>query len=59
MAEAIGVAPASIVFFDDVAENVHRTTVAGMSGILVTDPADVRSDLAAIGLYITGPAPPS
>lgn len=57
VAEAIGVAPASIVFFDDVAENVRGATVAGLPGVLVTDPADVRQALSAIGLNVTGPAP--
>ena len=59
VAEAIGVAPASIVFFDDVAENVRGATAAGMPGVVVTDPADVRNALAALGLDTTGQAPPS
>ena len=58
VADAIGVAPASIVFFDDVAENIRGAAVAGLPSVLVTDPADVRKALAAIGLDNTGPAPP-
>lgn len=54
VAERIGVAPASIVFFDDVAENVRGAAAAGLSTVLVTGPADVRRTLAAIGLNIAG-----
>jgi putative hydrolase of the HAD superfamily len=56
VAESIGVAPGSIVFFDDVAENVRGATTAGLSSVLVTEPADVRDALAAIGLNTAGPA---
>jgi putative hydrolase of the HAD superfamily len=40
--DAIGVHPASIVFFDDVAENVEGARAAGLRAVHVRTPADIR-----------------
>ncbi len=49
VAHAIGVAPESIVFFDDVAENVRGATVAGFRGVHVRSPHDIRVALQSFG----------
>lgn len=46
VAAAIGVAPASILFFDDVMENVQGARTAGMQAVHVGTPADVARALA-------------
>ena len=45
-----GIAPESIVFFDDLAENVAGAVDAGLHGVLVRSPQDVRNALQAFGL---------
>lgn len=40
VAEAIGVAPGRVLFFDDLAENVAGARAAGMPGVLVSSPGD-------------------
>jgi putative hydrolase of the HAD superfamily len=46
VAEAIGVPPDRILFFDDVSENVHGARAAGMQAVHVRSPADVASAVA-------------
>jgi glucose-1-phosphatase len=50
VADAIGVAPASILFFDDMVENVVGAVAAGLQAVQVRSPADVREALARLGL---------
>jgi putative hydrolase of the HAD superfamily len=45
VADAIGVSPRSIVFFDDLAKNVRVATAMGFQAVLVESPADVRNAL--------------
>jgi putative hydrolase of the HAD superfamily len=45
-----GIAPGSLVFFDDLAENVHAATQVGLQGVLVRSPADVASAVRKLGL---------
>ena len=49
IARTIGVAPGSIVFFDDMLENVQGASVAGLQAVHVRSPEDVRRALEAIG----------
>jgi putative hydrolase of the HAD superfamily len=44
-----GVEAASIVFFDDLPENVHAASEAGLQGVLVRSPDDVANSLRAFG----------
>jgi putative hydrolase of the HAD superfamily len=46
--EAIGVPPGSIVFFDDVAENVDAARAAGLRAVQVRTPADIRPLVASL-----------
>jgi putative hydrolase of the HAD superfamily len=48
--DGIGVDPSSILFFDDMPQNVEGARVAGIQAVLVRSPADVRGSLAALGL---------
>ncbi|MDM0038902.1 HAD family phosphatase [Variovorax sp. J22G21] len=48
IAEAIGVAPSAILFFDDLAENVTGAIAAGLQAVQVRSPADVREALARL-----------
>ena len=47
---AIGLAPGSILFFDDLPSNVAGARAAGLQAIHVRGPQDVRSGLQAVGL---------
>jgi putative hydrolase of the HAD superfamily len=46
----IGVAPSSILFFDDMPQNVTGAREAGLQAVLVRSPDDVRGGLAGLGL---------
>lgn len=48
VADAIEVAPSSILFFDDTLENVEGARRAGLNAVHVRSPQDVRSALAAL-----------
>lgn len=48
VAQAIGVAPGAILFFDDLAENVAGALAAGLQAVQVRSPADVREALARL-----------
>ena len=50
VAEAIGVPPPGILFFDDAPENVTGAAAAGMQGVLVRSPEDVKQALAGLGV---------
>ena len=43
-------APSSILFFDDLLDNVHAATAAGLQGVLVRSPDDVAAALRALGI---------
>ena len=45
IAQAVGVAPGSILFFDDLLENVEGAIAAGLQGVHVRSPKDVRDAL--------------
>jgi len=47
---AIGVEPRSVIFFDDLAENVAAAESAGLRGVLVRSPADVAQALYPLGV---------
>lgn len=47
---AIGHAPRSILFFDDLASNIDGARAAGLQAIQVSGPQDVRDGLQALGL---------
>lgn len=49
IAAAIGVAPRSIIFFDDLVENVDGAAAAGLQAVHVRSPDDVRIALRRIG----------
>ncbi len=49
VAHALGVQLDSILFFDDMPENVEAATKAGLRAVHVQSPADVRSALQSIG----------
>lgn len=49
ISQAIGVAPGSIVFFDDLLENVQAASAAGFQGVHVRSPNDVRNALESFG----------
>jgi FMN phosphatase YigB (HAD superfamily) len=46
----IGVAPSSIMFFDDTQENVRGARAAGMQAVHIRDPADIERALREIGV---------
>ncbi len=48
IAQAIGVAPGAILFFDDLSENVEGAIAAGLQAVQVRSPADVRQALARL-----------
>ncbi|MEJ8845692.1 HAD family phosphatase [Variovorax rhizosphaerae] len=48
IADAIGVAPSNILFFDDLVENVVGAVAAGLQAVQVRSPADVREALARL-----------
>jgi 2-haloacid dehalogenase len=50
LVERSGLDPASAVFVDDVARNVAAASAIGMHGIRFRDPAQLRADLAAVGV---------
>ena len=47
---AIGVPAGQVLFFDDLAQNVEAARACGLEAALVTQPDDVRRELAARGL---------
>ena len=49
ISEAVGVAAKSIVFFDDLLENVQAASAAGFQGVHVRSPGDVRKTLESFG----------
>lgn len=49
VASELGVAPGSILFFDDLVENVEGAKSAGLQTVHVRSPSDVRSALLDIG----------
>jgi putative hydrolase of the HAD superfamily len=49
VAQAIGVAPASILFFDDSPANIDGALAAGMQAVQVRGAGDVKNALAAAG----------
>jgi len=49
ISQAIGVAPSSIMFFDDTLENVRGARAAGMQAVHISDPADIARALRGIG----------
>lgn len=49
IAREIGVDPAAIVFFDDLLENVEGAIAAGLQGVCVRSPKDVRDALSGLG----------
>ncbi len=55
--QVTGVAAPSIVFFDDLLENVQAASEAGLKGVLVRSPEDVANALRALGLEPTRPNP--
>jgi putative hydrolase of the HAD superfamily len=48
--EATGLAPRSILFFDDSPLNVRGAAAAGLQGVFVSGPADVARSLQAVGV---------
>lgn len=49
VADAIGVAPEAILFFDDLLDNVEGARTAGLQAVHVRSPRDVREALASCG----------
>jgi len=47
--QAIGVPAERIVFFDDLAENIHGARARGLTAVHVTSPDDVAQALSALG----------
>ncbi|MES2581196.1 MAG: HAD-IA family hydrolase [Pseudomonadota bacterium] len=52
VAQTVGVAPGSILFFDDLLENVEGAIAAGLPSIHVRTPTDVRNALIAFGFAL-------
>lgn len=50
VAEAIGVSPGAILFFDDTDENIAGAREAGMQTVLVQTPSDIKQALVRIGV---------
>jgi putative hydrolase of the HAD superfamily len=50
VAERISVHPPRILFFDDAPENVAGAIAAGMQGVIVRSPGDVKIALAGLGV---------
>ena len=48
---ATALAPESLVFFDDLAENVRAAAEVGLQAVLVRSPGDVASTLERLGLW--------
>lgn len=59
VAQALGLPPREVLFFDDLAPNVDGARAAGMQAVLVRSPADVRAALAAHGLLGGDPTAPA
>ena len=49
ISQALGIAAASIVFFDDLLENVQGATAAGFQAVHVCSPRDIRNALSSFG----------
>ena len=45
-----GIAPSEFLFFDDLLENVHAASEAGLQGVLVRSPEDIAASLQAFGI---------
>lgn len=59
VAQAIGLPLDSVLFFDDLLENVEGARAAGLNAVHVRSPADVRKALQSIGCTLGSPdAPP-
>jgi putative hydrolase of the HAD superfamily len=54
VARAIGVPASSILFFDDLAENVEGARAAGMQAVQVSTPEDVATAIAGLDLSPVG-----
>jgi putative hydrolase of the HAD superfamily len=52
IAEAIGIAPKSILFFDDLLENVQGASAAGLQVVHVRSPIDVQIALKSLGFEL-------
>jgi glucose-1-phosphatase len=50
LAQALGIAPRQVLFFDDLQDNVAGARACGMQAVWVRSPADVRAALIAQGL---------
>lgn len=48
--QSLALSPDSILFFDDLAENVQAAQDAGLQAVLVRAPDDVAKALSAIGV---------
>lgn len=56
LCDRFGVAPGDAVYVDDRTENVEAAERLGMAGLVFTDAATLRRDLAAAGVLTAGPA---
>lgn len=56
IAQAVGLPTESLLFFDDLADNVAGARAAGLQAVLVRSPADVRAALVATGCAHQPPA---
>ncbi len=52
VSKAIAESPESIVFFDDLRENIEGALLVGFQGVLVRAHADVRSELRELGVEV-------
>ena len=52
VADAIGVAPESILFFDDMPENIQGAKAAGFAAVQVQATADVKAALVKLGCLL-------
>jgi epoxide hydrolase-like predicted phosphatase len=52
VAERMGAEPSEVLFFDDSAENIVGAISAGMRGVLVESPRDVRAALGRYGVEV-------
>lgn len=50
VADATGISPAALLFFDDAMENIEGARAAGLQAVLVRAPSDVRRALVGIGV---------
>ncbi len=52
VAETLGIPLEAIMFFDDLLENVNGATAAGLTGVHVTCPGDIRTALQQLGCKV-------